>query len=96
MNLNKSTLVSRDKCYQHPNVNSLQVIIVKGKTDVSPKVLDEDKTVDEEDPYRALKIVNRIIWLVVLSVITLVILIAISNSAFSSSGSSLPDNADFS
>ena len=72
------------------------MIIVKGKTDVSPKVLDEDKTVDEEDPYRALKIVNRIIWLVVLSVITLVILIAISNSAFSSSGSSLPDNADFS
>ena len=69
---------------------------MKGKTDVSPKVLDEDKTVDEEDPYRALKIVNRIIWLVVLSVITLVILIAISNSAFSSSGSSLPDNADFS
>ena len=72
------------------------MIIVKGKTDVSPKVLDEDKTVDEEDPYRALKIVNRIIWLVVLSVITVVILIAISNSAFSSSGSSLPDNADFS
>ena len=96
MNLNKSTLVSRDKFYQHPNVNSLQVIIVKGKTDVSPKVLDEDKTVDEEDPYRALKIVNRIIWLVVLSVITLVILIEISNSGFSSSGSSLPDNADFS
>ena len=72
------------------------MIIVKGKTDVSPKVLDEDKTVDEEDPYRALKIVNLIIWLVVLSVITVVILIAISNSAFSSSGSSLPDNADFS
>ena len=72
------------------------MIIVKGKTDVSTKVLDEDKTVDEEDPYRALKIVNRIIWLVVLSVITLVILIEISNSGFSSSGSSLPDNADFS
>ena len=68
------------------------MIIVKGKTDVSPKVLDEDKTVDDEDPYRALKIVYRIIWLVVLSVITLAILI----DSIHFSGSSFPDNADFS
>ena len=68
------------------------MIIVKGKTDVSPKVLDEDKTVEDEDPYRALKIVYRIIWLVVLSVITLAILI----DSIHFSGSSFPDNADFS
>tara|TARA_Y100000768_G_C23884353_1_gene636838 strand:+ start:80 stop:247 length:168 start_codon:yes stop_codon:yes gene_type:complete len=55
---------------------------VKGKPDVSPKVLDENKTVEDEDPYRALKIVYRIVWLVVLSINLLAILIAISFSGF--------------
>ena len=61
----------------------------------SPKALDHDETVDDEDPYRALKIVNRIVWLIVLSITALVILVAMSESAFSSSGPRFPDNGDF-
>ena len=68
------TLVSWDRFYQHPNVSLLQVFIVKDKTDTSPKVLDEVKTVDDEDPYRALKIVNSFHWLIVLIIIGIMIL----------------------
>tara|TARA_B100000242_G_scaffold162198_1_gene115896 strand:- start:53 stop:313 length:261 start_codon:yes stop_codon:yes gene_type:complete len=68
------TLVSRDRFYQRPNVSSLQVFIVEDKTDFSPKVLDEHKTIDDEDPYRALKIVNSLYWLVVLIIIGIMIL----------------------
>ena len=65
---------SRDRFYQRPNVSLLQVFIVKDKTDTSPKVLDEVKTVDDEDPYRALKIVNSLYWLIVLIIIGIMIL----------------------
>ena len=68
------TLVSRDIVYERPNVSLLQVFIVKDKTDTSPKVLDEVKTVDDEDPYRALKIVNSLYWLIVLIIIGIMIL----------------------
>ena len=44
--------MSRDRFYQRPNVSLLQVFIVKDKRDTPPKVLDENKTVDDEDPYR--------------------------------------------
>ena len=64
----------RDIFYQRPNVSSLQVFIVKDKTDFSPRVLDEHKTVDDGDPYRALKIVNSIYWLIVLIIIGILIL----------------------
>ena len=47
---------------------------MKDKTDTPPKVLDEHKTVDDEDPYRALKIVNSLYWLVVLIIIGIMIL----------------------
>lgn len=66
--------MSRDIFYQRPNVSSLQVFIVKDKRDTPPKVLDENKTVDDEDPYRALKIVNSLYWLVVLIIIGIMIL----------------------
>ena len=66
--------MSRDIFYQRPNVSSLQVFIVKDKRDTPPKVLDEHKTVDDEDPYRALKIVNSLYWLVVLIIIGIMIL----------------------
>ena len=62
----------------------------------SPKALDKDETVDDEDPYRALKIVNRVVWLIVLSITALVILVAMSESAFSSSGPRFPNNGDLS
>ena len=66
--------MSRDIFYQRPNVSLLQVFIVKDKRDTPPKVLDENKTVDDEDPYRALKIVNSLYWLVVLIIIGIMIL----------------------
>ena len=66
--------MSWDRFYQRPNVSLLQVFIVKDKTSTSPKVLDEDKTVDDEDPYRALKIVNSLYWLIVLIIIGIMIL----------------------
>ena len=66
--------MSRDIFYQRPNVSLLQVFIVKDKTDFSPKVLNEHKTVDDEDPYRALKIVNSLYWLIVLIIIGIMIL----------------------
>ena len=66
--------LSRDIVYERPNVSLLQVFIVKDKTDFSPKVLDEHKTVDDEDPYRALKIVNSLYWLIVLIIIGIMIL----------------------
>ena len=66
--------MSRDIFYQRSNVSSLQVFVVKDKTDFSPKVLDEHKTIDDEDPYRALKIVNSLYWLVVLIIIGIMIL----------------------
>ena len=66
--------MSRDIFYQRPNVSSLQVFIVKDKTDFSPRVLDEHKTIDDEDPYRALKIVNSLYWLIVLIIIGILIL----------------------
>ena len=66
--------LSRDIVYERPNVSLLQVFIVKDKTDTSPKVLDEVKTVDDEDPYRALKIVNSLYWLIVLIIIGIMIL----------------------
>ena len=74
MTSTKLTLVSRDRFYQRPNVSLLQVFIVKDKTDGSLKVLDEHKTVDDEDPYRALKIVNSLYWLIVLIIIGIMIL----------------------
>lgn len=66
--------MSRDRFYQRPNVSLLQVFIVKDKTDFPPKVLDEHKTIDDEDPYRALKIVNSLYWLVVLIIIGIMVL----------------------
>ena len=66
--------MSRDIFYQRPNVSLLQVFIVKDKTDLPPKVLNEHKTVDDEDPYRALKIVNSLYWLIVLIIIGIMIL----------------------
>mgnify|MGYP005667498055 FL=1 len=65
--------MSRDRFYQRPNVGLLQVFIVKDNTDFPPKVLDEHKTVDDEDPYRALKIVNSLYWLIVLIIIGIMI-----------------------
>ena len=65
--------LSRDRFYQRPNVSLLQVFIVKDKTGFPPKVLDEHKTVDDEDPYRALKIVNSLYWLIVLIIIGIMI-----------------------
>ena len=47
---------------------------MKDKTDFSPRVLDEHKTVDDEDSYRALKIVNSLYWLIVLMIIGILIL----------------------
>ena len=64
--------------------------------DDSPMVLDQHETIDDEDPYRGLKIVERIVWLIVLSITALVILVAMSESAFSSSGPRFPNNGDFS
>ena len=47
---------------------------MKDTTDTPPKVLDEHKTVDDEDPYRALKIVNSLHWLIVIIIIGIMIL----------------------
>ena len=69
---------------------------MKEEHDDLPKVLDQHETVDDEDPYRGLKIVERIVWLIVLSITALVILVAMSESAFSSSGPRFPNNGDFS
>lgn len=69
---------------------------MKDEPNDSLKVLDQHETVDDEDPYRAMKIVYRIFWLIILSITALVILVAMSESAFSSSGPRFPDNGDFS
>lgn len=69
---------------------------MKDEPNDSLKVLDQHETVDHEDPYRAMKIVYRIFWLIILSITALVILVAMSESAFSSSGPRFPNNGDFS
>ena len=40
--------------------------IIDDEPKVSQKVLDEHKTAGDEDPYRALKMVNLIVWLIVI------------------------------
>ena len=69
---------------------------MKDEPNDSLKVLDQHETVDDEDPYRTMKIVYRIFWLIILSTTALVILVALSESAFSSSGPRFPNNGDFS
>tara|TARA_B100000963_G_scaffold212678_1_gene185324 strand:+ start:3227 stop:3355 length:129 start_codon:yes stop_codon:yes gene_type:complete len=39
---------------------------MEGEPKVSQMVVDEHKTAGDEDPYRALKMVNLIVWLVVI------------------------------
>ena len=62
----------------------------------SLKVLAQHDSVDDEDPYRAMNFVYRIFWLIILSITALVILVAMSESAFSSSEPRFPNNGDFS
>lgn len=64
--------------------------------DDSSEVLDQHGSVDDENPYAGLKMVERIFWLIVLSIAALVILVAMTESAFSSSGPRFPNNGDFS
>ena len=89
-NLVVGTYLSTSKCKQ------IQTDHMKEEHDDLPKVSNQHETVDDEDPYRGLKIVERIVWLIVLSITALVILVAMSESAFSSSGPRFPNNGDFS
>ena len=50
---------------------------------VSQKVVDEHKTAGDEDPYRALKMVNLIVWLVVFFYIVIGLLTMLSGAGFS-------------
>ena len=65
---------------------------MKEEHDDLPKVLDQHETVDDEDPYRGLKIVERIVWLIVLSITALVIHVEISEIDLSSSEPRFPKN----
>ena len=68
---------------------------MEDEPNVSQKVVDEHKTSGDEDPYRALKMVNLIVWLVVIFFIVIGLLTMLSGSGFSS-GEEYTPNADFS
>ena len=69
--------------------------IIDDEPKVSQKVLDEHKTAGDEDPYRALKMVNLIVWLIVIFFIVIGRLTMLSGAGFSS-GEEYTPNADFS
>ena len=69
--------------------------IINDEPKVSQKVLDEHKTAGDEDPYRALKMVNLIVWLIVIFFIVIGRLTMLSGAGFSS-GEEYTPNADFS
>ena len=69
--------------------------IIDDEPKVSQKVLDEHKTAGDEDPYRALKMVNLIVWLIVIFFIVIGQLTMLSAAGFSS-GEEYTPNADFS
>ena len=69
--------------------------IIDDEPKVSQKVLDEHKTAGDEDPYRALKMVNLIVWLIVIFFIVIGQLTMLSGAGFSS-GEEYTPNADFS
>ena len=83
-------ILSTSKC------RKIQSVHMKDEPHDFPKVLDQHETDGDEDPYRALKIVERIFWLIILSIAALVILVAMTESALSSSGPRFPNNGDFS
>jgi len=68
---------------------------MEDEPNVSQKVVDEHKTSGDEDPYRALKMVNLIVWLIVIFFIVIGQLTMLSGAGFSS-GEEYTPNADFS
>ena len=68
---------------------------MEAEPNVSKMVVDENKTAGDEDPYRALKMVNLIVWLIVIFFIVIGQLTMLSGAGFSS-GEEYTPNADFS
>ena len=68
---------------------------MKDKPDFSLQDMDKNTYSDAEEPYRALKIVEKAFWLILILFIGFSFLIWLSGTAFSS-GEEWTPNADFS
>ena len=65
------------------------------RTDIPMKDMDQSTNLDDEDPYRGLKILEKAILLILILFIGFIFLILLSGTAFSS-GEEWTPNADFS
>ena len=65
------------------------------RTDIPMKDMDQSTNLDDEDPYRGLKILEKAIFLILILFIGFIFLILLSGTAFSS-GEEWTPNADFS
>lgn len=74
---------------------TVTVTIMKGRSDIPLEDTDQNTDLDDEDPYRGLKILEKAILLILILFIGFIFLILLSGTAFSS-GEEWTPNADFS
>ena len=74
---------------------TVTVTIMKGRSDIPLDDTDQNTDLDDEDPYRGLKILEKAILLILILFIGFIFLILLSGTAFSS-GEEWTPNADFS
>ena len=74
---------------------TVTVTVMNGRSDIPLEDMDQNTDLDAEDPYRGLKILEKVFWLIFILFIALSFLIWLSGTAFSS-GEEWTPNADFS
>ena len=69
---------------------------MREEPDMLQQDLEENTNADAEDPYRGLKIAEKIVWFIIVLFIAINFLVWLSDTAFSTGTEWGIDNADFS